>query len=430
MSNVLDPLYRAALLRDGAGLTDAELLEAFVARRDGACFEALVRRHGPMVLGVCQRVLRNPHDAEDAFQAAFLVLAQRAAAVVPRELVGNWLYGVAYRTALHARRTAARRRAREKPMNDVPHPKVEEEETWQELGPLLDRELNRLPEKYRTAVVLCHLEGRTRKEAASLLGLPVGTLSGRVTTALRLLERRLRRHGLALSVGGLAAALTPKAASASVPAALVAVTVKAAPLLAVGGVTSAGVVSATVAGLTNGVLRSMLLARLRSALVLVLAVAVLGGGAGVVASHPFALTPAAPLHAGRPERPGQEAGRLAEQKKSDKELLQGSWVPVASEVAGRKKGPDDPKVRQWKLRFDGDKVTLQSTKAVAYTVRPEKQPRQMDIMVEVNGGPLRAIYELEGERLKISWRNDGGRPTNFDTEKNESVLILFERSVP
>src|SRR5262249_25132927 len=152
------------------------------ARREGAFFEVLVRRHGPMVLGVCQRILRNPHDAEDAFQATFLVLAQRAASVVPRQLVGNWLHGVAYRTALEARRRAARWLAREKQVNDIPHPKVEEPETWQELLPFLDRELDRLPAKYRAPVVLCHLEGRTRKEAAGQLGLPVGTLSGRLTT--------------------------------------------------------------------------------------------------------------------------------------------------------------------------------------------------------------------------------------------------------
>jgi RNA polymerase sigma factor (sigma-70 family) len=188
-SNALHPLYRAALLRDGAGLTDGELLENFITRPDEGYFEALVRRHGPMVLGVCRRFLRNPHDAEDAFQAAFLVLAQRAASVVPRDLVGNWLYGVAYRTALAARRAAARRRAREKQVPDMPEPQVEMEETWLELLPLLDRELNRLPAIYRAPVVLCHLEGRTRKEAAQQLGLPVGTVSGRLTTALRLLAK-------------------------------------------------------------------------------------------------------------------------------------------------------------------------------------------------------------------------------------------------
>src|SRR5262249_58561480 len=123
---------------------------------------------------------------------------------------------------LAARRAAARRRARERQMNDMPQPKVEEAETWQELLPLLDRELDRLPAKYRAPVVLCHLEGRTRKEAAQQLGLPGGTVSGRLTTATRMLAKRMRRHGLTLSVGALAAALSPKAASACVPAPLLA----------------------------------------------------------------------------------------------------------------------------------------------------------------------------------------------------------------
>jgi RNA polymerase sigma factor (sigma-70 family) len=435
-SNVLEPLYRAALLRDGAGLTDGELLEAFVARRDATYFEALVRRHGPMVLGVCQRVLRNPHDAEDAFQAAFLVLAQRAAAVVPRELVGNWLYGVACRTAWQARRAAARRGARERQVNDMPQPKAAEEETWQELLPLLDRELDRLPDKYRAAVVLCHLEGRTRKEAASQLGLPVGTLSGRLTTALRMLAKRLRRHGLALSVGALAAALSPKAAAAPVPASLIGATVKAAPLLVAGQAASAGIISAEVARLTKGVLRSLLLARLRAIPAVLLVAVALGGGTTVLAyrtqvvgqgnAPPDELPQVA---APEPEkvRPQElPAGQKKVQKKSDKDWLQGSWSPSASAVAGVKKRPDDPKLQQWNLTFDGDKVTLNDAKTVAYTLGAEKQPKEMDIQVEVDGGPMRAIYEFDGPNVfKLSWKKNGERPTDFDTASNESVLIVF-----
>jgi RNA polymerase sigma factor (sigma-70 family) len=279
-SKALQPLFRAALLSDGPGPSDGELLEAFVTRRDGTYFEALVRRHGSMVLGVCRRILRNPHDAEDAFQAVFLVLAQRASTVVPRELVGNWLYGVAYRTALAARRATARWRAREAQGHDMPEPKVEADETWRELLPLLDRELNRLPAKYRAPVVLCHLEGRTRQEAARQLGLPVGTVSGRLTTALRLLAKRLRRQGLALSIGALAAALSPETGSASVPASLIAATAKARPLLAAGQ--AAGLVSTNVAALTQGVLKSMLLAKLKLTATL-LAVVLIVAGTGTLA---------------------------------------------------------------------------------------------------------------------------------------------------
>src|SRR5437764_63468 len=145
MSRILYHLRRSVLLQQGAGLTDGELLDAFANRQDGAAFEALVRRHGPMVLGVCRRLLRDTHDAEDAFQATFLVLVRRAASV-PRAAVGNWLYGVAYRTALNARRAAARRRAKERPEVDMPHPTTEPAEVWSELRPLLDQELSRLPD--------------------------------------------------------------------------------------------------------------------------------------------------------------------------------------------------------------------------------------------------------------------------------------------
>src|SRR6516225_6874494 len=148
-----------AVSAPGVFVTDERLLESFVTRRDEAAFEALARRYGPMVLGVCRRVLGNPHDAEDAFQATFLVLVCKAASVRRREPVGSWLYGVAYRTALEAKGRLARRRVRERQVRDMPQPTAEPEEELRELLPVLDRELSRLPEYYRAAVVLCDLEG-------------------------------------------------------------------------------------------------------------------------------------------------------------------------------------------------------------------------------------------------------------------------------
>src|SRR4051794_9442977 len=158
MSEVIQHLRRAMLLRGGAGLTDGQLLEGFISRRDGAALEALVQRHGPMVWGVCRRVLRNEHDAEDAFQATFLVLVRKAASIASTELLANWLYGVAHRTALKARATAARRKGREKQVAEMPEPAVAEQHLWGDLQPLLDAELSRLPDKYRVVVVLCDLE--------------------------------------------------------------------------------------------------------------------------------------------------------------------------------------------------------------------------------------------------------------------------------
>jgi RNA polymerase sigma factor (sigma-70 family) len=181
LNPVIDHLRRAVLLRDGAGLTDGQLLESFLGGQDEAAFEALVRRHGPMVLGVCRRVLRIHHDAEDAFQATFLVLVRKGDTIRPREMVANWLFGVAYRTAQKARGRIARRRVREAQVKEMPEPEaVAPEEGWGDWRPLLDQELSRLPDKYRVPVVLCDLEGKTGKEAARQLGWPEGTVSSRL----------------------------------------------------------------------------------------------------------------------------------------------------------------------------------------------------------------------------------------------------------
>jgi RNA polymerase sigma factor (sigma-70 family) len=275
MHNVMQQLRRAVLRSEGARVSDGQLLEAFLSRRDEAAFEALVRRHGPMVLGVCRRVLGNAHDAEDAFQAAFLVLLRKAASLRSGELVGTWLYGVAYRTALKAKTTAARRRARER---DMPQPPQRQEPEGHDLLALLDRELSRLPDKYRVPVVLCDLEGRTRKEAAGLLGVPEGTLSSRLATARSRLAGRLARHGPALAGGALAGLLAHGRASAGIPPTLIHATVGSATAFVAGRA-----VAPPVAALTEGVVRTMLLSKLKIATALVLAACLAGTAAGGLA---------------------------------------------------------------------------------------------------------------------------------------------------
>jgi RNA polymerase sigma factor (sigma-70 family) len=263
-------------------MTDGQLLEGFVARRDEAAFEALVRRHGPMVLGVCRRLLNHAQDAEDAFQATFLVLVRKANSLRQPELLGNWLYGVAYRTALEARAAAALRRSREKQVNPMPEPVAHDDaEICRELRPLLDRELNRLPDKYRIAVVLCDLEGGTRRDVAQQLGIAEGTLSGRLTTAHRMLAKRLARHGLTLAGPALAAALSPGAASACVPAPLVSSTVQAAAAVAAGS-GAVAMVSASVAALVEGVMKAMLMKALKMATAVVAALGIVVAAAVVV----------------------------------------------------------------------------------------------------------------------------------------------------
>jgi RNA polymerase sigma factor (sigma-70 family) len=274
MNGLMNRLRRAAVLHDGGGFSDGQLLASFVRRRDGDAFAALLKRHGRMVMGVCRRVLRNPDDAEDAFQATFLVLARKAGSVTAPNALGGWLYRVAYRTALEARARIARRHAREQQVKDMPEPQAEPEDGWRELLPLLDRELDRLPDKYRVPVVLCELEGKSRKEVARLLGLPEGTLSWRLAQAKKLLARRLSRFGAALSAGSLAALLSRDAASECVPASLLHSTARAAVL-------TAGTVSARVVALTEGVMKAMLLSKLKLVWAVCLAVVVGVGAVGL-----------------------------------------------------------------------------------------------------------------------------------------------------
>jgi RNA polymerase sigma factor (sigma-70 family) len=274
MKTVLRHLRRVALLQAGDGASDGALLESFVSRREEAAFEVLLRRHGAMVLGVCRRVLGDAHDAEDAFQATFLVLARKAASVRPREMVGHWLYGVAYRTALKARTMNAKRRAKERRAGELPRREPRAEGAPDELLARLDAELHRLPDKYRVPVVLCELEGKSRRRVARLLGLPEGTLSWRLAHAKKLLARRLSRYGAALSVSSLAAVLSRDAAAACVPASLLHSTARAAIL-------TAGVVSARVVALTDGVIKAMLLSKLKLVWAVALAVVVGVGAVGV-----------------------------------------------------------------------------------------------------------------------------------------------------
>src|SRR5262249_50810219 len=159
-------LRRAMLRRDGMGMTDEQLLQSFVAHRDEAAFAALVRRHAPMVWGVCQRVLHNYHDSQDAFQATFLILFLKASSLATPGLLANWVYGVAYNRAWKARAKVYRRRAKERQVTEMPEPAVADRDLWRELRPLLDQELNRLPVPYRVVIVLCDLEGKTRKQTA------------------------------------------------------------------------------------------------------------------------------------------------------------------------------------------------------------------------------------------------------------------------
>jgi RNA polymerase sigma factor (sigma-70 family) len=288
LGSVLDYLRRVVGTRGEDDATDAQLLGRFLRARDEEAFAQLVQRHARLVLGVCQRVLHDPHDAEDAFQATFLVLARRAASIRKQASLGSWLYGVAYRTAQRNRVEAARRQAQERQAAEMPYLESGTGAAWRDLRPVLDAELDRLPEKYRAPLVLCYLEGKTNEEAARLLGWSKGTISGRLARARELLRGRLARRGLALPAATLATLLLHNAASAAVPASLLASTVKAASLVVVGQTAAAAGVSIHVAALAEGVVQSMIMTKLKITTAVFFTLAALVAGAGALSHGSFA----------------------------------------------------------------------------------------------------------------------------------------------
>ncbi|MCI0377512.1 MAG: RNA polymerase sigma factor [Gemmataceae bacterium] len=280
---VVTQLRRAIDAHAAEGPTDAELLGHFLSSRDHSAFELLVWRHGAMVLQTCRRVVYRIEDAEDAFQATFLALVRQAAAIGKRESVAGWLHRVACRIALRLRVQAARRAHSERmgALRSVRSNEVAGAEldplAWAEVRQMLDGELDRLPAKLRAPFILCHLEGLTNEEAARQLGCPKGTILSRLSRARERLRHRLSRRGVTLAAGALSAGLAQEATALTISGCLVISTVQAALLVAAGQAT-AGVVSAPVAAMTEGVLRAMFLSKLKVVLAVCLGVGVVASG--------------------------------------------------------------------------------------------------------------------------------------------------------
>jgi RNA polymerase sigma factor (sigma-70 family) len=449
-TSVIEHLRRAVLLRDGAGLGDGELLGRFVERHDEAALAALVLRHGPMVWGTCRRLLSH-HDAEDAFQATFLVLARKAASVVPREMVGNWLYGVAHRTALHARRTAARRGAREVQVNHVPDAEAARDQ-WADVRPLLDQELSRLPDDYRAVLVLCDLEGRTRKEVARQLGVPEGTVAGRLARARAMLAERLTRRGFVASGGTLAAMLSQSMAPAGVPNGVVSSTIKAASVYAAGQAATSDVISAKVAALTEGTLKTMPVSKLKFATAVLLVAAVLGGAAGLICQTQAGDQPKA-LRGKKDEKPAAKKG---EKPRSVKEQLQGTWTIVSTVEDGEKLKDGAEEVGEWSVKGATIKVKSQpknmkggtTTAYLRYRLDEKASPTGIDF-VEGKADDLfdvaaldkrlddaderrEGVVSIKGDVLTICYsQKKGDRPTALESKsESEYVLIVLKRKAP
>jgi RNA polymerase sigma factor (sigma-70 family) len=332
MRSAIQRFRQTLLVADLAARTDGQLLESFIADKSEAAFHALLRRHGPMVMGVCRRLLRNHHDAEDAFQATFLVLARKASAVKPRHMVSRWLHGVAFNTALKARAAAAKLRAKEKQVSAMPEPQAVRQDLWIDLKAVLDQELSRLPDNFRVPIVLCDLEGKSIKEATRQLGWPQGTLAGRLARGRQMLAKRLTGRGVLLPGGSLAAVLAENAASACVPSSLAIATVKAAALLGAERAVAMGTVSVNVAYLTEGVVKSMVLAKFKAIAAVLALVSVIGllGGQGI-----YQALAAQPQGAQSPSSPERATAKTPEQKD---DLLPRGVGPIHALVSLDKEG--------------------------------------------------------------------------------------------
>jgi RNA polymerase sigma factor (sigma-70 family) len=421
-------------LQHDSRLTDGQLVGCFVDHCDEAAFTALVKRHGGLVWGVCRRLL-NLHDAEDAFQATFLVLCRKAASIRRREMVASWLYGVAYQTALQARRTAARRRAREKQVREMPEPAVVERVLGSDLQPLLDQELSRLRDNYRAVLILSDLEGKTRKEVARQLGLAEGTVASRLARARRMLARRLTHRGLTLSGGALAGILAQAAASSGAPTSVVSSMIKAASLLAAGR-SAPGAISTTVAALMRGVLKTMLLTKLKSATALVVVLAVTTLTYGIVAGGSLA--------SGKSEGPpAQDKPRQEAKAKTDRELLQGTWKLVSGAEDGKKGKAEDGDldalitVKGETLHLqvtDRNRGTLLTDRFFVYKLDTTTSPRLIDLAdwqkgFGNNSEVIEGVYSLEGDMFTICLgygalsesRENKDRPTTLEPRQGSKT---------
>jgi len=425
ITEVVEHLRRGMLRRDGAGLTDGQLLECYVSQREEAAFAALVRRHAPMVWGVCRRVVGGHHDAEDAFQATFIVLVRKASSVVPREMVANWLYGVAYQTAIKARAMATRRKAREKQVTRMPEPAAADggvPNASTDLIPHLDRELSRLPDLYRIPVILCDLEGKTHKEAARQLGCAEGTVSARLSKARAMLAKRLARPG-PLSAGAVA-----------VPPEVVAGAIKTATLVAAGKT-----LKGAACGLAQGVIKTMLLTKLKCATAILLAV---GGIAfGVFAMHDALATDGAdekyPVPAPAAfHNAGSRHFQAGQAQKTDAERILGTWrfVKIVAEGTDDSSGAMAVLAR---LTFfkDGKAVISAPDTSKPGTYKLEGQGQLVFDKGDFKSfGPT--LYKFDGDdRLSLCFTMEGTknrkRPTEFNGDKGSNqCLIVLVRAKP
>lgn len=409
-----------------AAPVEQQLLERFVRWRDEHAFTALVRRHGPMVLGVCRRLLRREQDVEDVFQATFLVLARRAASIRKAASLGSWLHGVALRTA-HKLRRDTRQFA---PLpREIGGPDSTAEVVWREVGHVLDQELGRLPEKYRAPLILCGLQGLSQEEAARQLELQPGVLRGRLDRGRDRLRQRLTQRGLAVPATLFVSTL---AESALVPAALTAAT------LPLAGGHSAASISPRVVSLAEGVLRAMTnLTRIKILAAALAVLIMLGSGAGLAVYQVWGAqgdTPGAAFVATttNEQPPVVPAGQ------TDAKDIQGLWRLVRGEFEGKDTTEAQVEARtRWTISADTITIFHKGNKGGSwkYKLDPKAQPPAIDLTASGPQGDtvMPCIYQLEGDRLTVCIQNfpAKGRPKDFITTPNSGIgKYVYARMKP
>jgi RNA polymerase sigma factor (sigma-70 family) len=402
IASVVRHIRKLIGLQDGQPLSDGELLTRFVEDRDETAFEVLVQRYGSMVNGVCRRILSDSNDADDAFQATFLVLVRRAASLDSRSPLGNWLYGVAYRVALKARANAARRRERERQSIIMSENQTENgpsaDVDMREVRTVLDEEIQQLPEKFRAPLVLCYLIGKTNEEAARELGCPPGSMWWRLDRARAMLKDRLSRRGVALPAVGLATLLTEQV-QAAVPSALAAATVQTASVYIAG--TAASAAQAQVVQLAEGAMRTMFMqkfARITAALSLLFVLA----GAGLGAAHLLA----------DKEKPANNLPPVI------RSVASGPWSAPATWEGGKVPGA-------------GSRVLVRDGHRIVYDVKSEAVLRGLSISGVVSFDPTKDT-RLEVGLIKIQpgdeYSEDGfeceGHMAMPDASKPRAALLV------
>lgn len=453
LDNVVIRLRARANLQGDAVLTDGELLEHYLASRDESAFEALVRRHGPMVLAVCRRVADNAQDAEDAFQATFLVFVRKAASIRPRQMVGNWLYGVAYRAGMKVRSVTTRHRTRERQMDMLPEPVTMESGLWDDLLPMLDQELDALPEKYRLPIVLCDLEGKTRKEAARTLDWPEGTVAGRLAQARTMLAKRLMKHGLPVSGGVLAALFARNAAAASLPSTLASAIITALGAPSIGSATATCVISGKVAAVADGVLKTMLIAKLKSVSIFVMMLAALAlSGSVLVSALADHGDPAAAVDLraeawnkkvnrhGDFAKPAEKlppgaADPVEKQVENELKKLQGTWSKTSLEIDGRPNArfaDVEPYCVFQRNQFSITDHYGNIEKKGTIKIRPSENGIDLHITDgRDKGTTLLLRYELKEDQLRLAFSdNSKARANAMKTAQGSGILIYSFRRTP